>query len=1118
MTKDFNISLLTKTMFLGATMLLASVGSAQSKPTSTGLDNAETTAIISPQQAKITVTGVVSDNEGPIIGANVIEKGTTNGTITKSDGGFSLSVEPNATLVISYLGYIEQEIPVNNQTSFNITMEEDLQALDEVVVVAYGVQKKINLTGSVASISSKKLENRALPNLSSSLVGLAPGMTVRETSGNPGSNSASIRIRGIGTFESGYRGPMVIIDGAVGSMDSVNPDDVESISVLKDAASASIYGSRGANGVILITTKKGHKEAAARVTYSGILASEQPSRKVDFITDYADYMTLFNRAQSNMGQAHRYHQDTIDAWRKASQNPNSTDNEWGIPNYLAYPNTDWFDALFVNNLYQKHNLSVTGGSKNSNYLLSMMYMDNPGTMENTGAERYQFRINAETKIADFLTFGTQTYATKQFTEAGNTSSAFTYLFQTVPGMTPQRDGKYGFPEASEEDGTANNPFWFLNNTGGEKVTTRVNTTWYARADIYDGLSAQARFNYQNYRYDSEAYAKENNMYSFRTNEIMRYGNTLSSASVSYDGERSYEYTAMMGLNYYKTFGDHSIGAMIGYEQYYKDARRIYAQRHGLMDFSLTDITTATENDKITGFRNSDGTDASYGAHYTFGMLSYFGRINYDYKGRYLFEASFRRDASSRFSPDNRWGTFPSASAGWRISEEDFMKDSFFDNLKLRANWGKLGNTTSGYYDWQATYGKTNTSFGGVILNGLAQSKLANALLQWENVNSYGVGLDMSVLNQRLSMEVDYFNRTTEGILTSPAIYLTMGTVGAPTKNTSDMRNQGVELNLTWNDKIGKVQYMVNANFAYTNNKIVSYLGKFQEGYDENGVYKTNFGETATLSDGDRKVRTEGHMFDEFYLRSVYKGTGTYKDASGQVDPNGGPRDGMIRTPEDKQWVDDMKAAGYKFATNTVAKSGLWYGEFVMADNNGDGIYGNNHDRVFTGKSDMPKYSFGLNASAAWNGFDFSMTWAGNAGMHYYMNTRGIDNSNLGSRTVLAHDAATKYYYYNEENPSDPANNIHAKYPRLKYNSSGAHYDNERYLHNASYIKLKNLQIGYTLPKMLVEKIKLQNVRVFVVGENLITITDFPGLDPEMSNSVNAYPTAKMLSAGINLVF
>jgi len=1113
--KDFNISLFSKTMFVGAAMLLTSAGSAYANPATTGLENAGAPRVASSQQAKITVTGVVSDNMGPVIGANVVEKGTTNGTITNFDGEFSLSVAPNSTLVISYIGYVEQEIPVNNQTIFNVTLREDSQALDEVVVVAYGVQKKVNLTGSVSSIGSEKLESRAVPNLSTSLVGLAPGMTVRQSSGNPGDNSANIHIRGVGTFDKDYRGPMVIIDGSVGDMDSVNPDDVESISVLKDAASASIYGSRGANGVILITTKKGRTEMAPRVTYSGILASESPSRKVDFITDYADYMTLFNRAQENMGQTQRYNQSTIDAWREASKNPNSTNNEWGIKNSLAYPNTDWFDSLFKANLYQKHNLSVTGGSKNSNYLLSMMYMDNPGTLENTGAERFQFRVNAETKIGSFLTFGTQTYATKQFNEPGNTKDAFLYLFQTVPGMTPQHNGLFGFPEAAEEDGTANNPFWFLNNTGGKKTTTTVNTTWYATAKLYDGLTAQARFNYQDYRYDSDAYSQENHMYSFRTNEIKRYGSNLSTATVSYDGERAYEYTAMVNLNYMKTFGDHSINALIGYEQYYKDARRIYAQRHGLMDFSITDITTATENDKITGFRDSDGADRDYGAHYTLGMLSYFGRINYGYKDRYLIEASFRRDASSRFSPDNRWGTFPSASAGWRISEEEFMQDSFFDNLKLRANWGKLGNTTSGYYDWQATYGKSNTSFGGVILNGLAQTKLANAMLQWENVNSYGIGLDMLMLNQRLGMEVDYFNRTTEGILTDPAIYLTMGTVKPPTKNTSDMRNQGLELNLTWNDKVGKVHYSVNANFAYTHNKIISYLGKLEEGY-VGDTYKSNIGETATI-DGT-KIRTEGHMFDEFFMRSVYKGTGTYKDGSGNVDPNGGPRDGMIRTPEDKQWVEDMKAAGYSFATNTVNKSGLWYGEFIMADNNGDGIYGNSHDRKFTGKSELPKYSFGLNASASWNGFDFSMTWAGNAGMYYYMNTRGIDTSNLGDRTVLAHDAATKYYYYNEENPSDPNNNINAKYPRLKYNSSGAHYDNERYLHNASYIKLKNIQLGYTLPKTWVEKAYLQNVRVFVSGENLITITSFPGLDPEMSGTVNAYPTAKLLSAGVNLVF
>ncbi len=1088
--------------------------------------NNNKTIVIAPketlqQQGK--VSGIVTDENGePLAGVSVTIKGTSTGVATDIDGRYTLNLQnTDPILVFSYLGYASTEVRVGTQTTIDIRMKEDAQLLDEVVVVGYGTQKKANLTGSVSTINSEKVESRPVPNLSTSLSGLAAGVTVRQSSGNPGSDGASIRIRGAGTFNNDYRGPMVIIDGAQGSMDSVNPDDVESISVLKDAASAAIYGSRAANGVILITTKRGKTEAMPRITYTGIVSSEEPAGKYNFITDYADYMEMFNRAQRNVNFAERYSQGTIDSWRAAAKNPGSTDNEWGIPNSLAYPNTDWFDALFQNQLYQKHNLSVTGGSKNSNYLLSLMYMDNPGTMENTGLKRYQFRINAETKVSGFLKLGTQTYAMRQDKQPGNENGAFTYLFQTVPGMTPVHNGKFGYPEAAEEDGTANNLLWFLHNTGGMKNTTRINTTWYAGADIYKGLTADLRFNYQDYRYENNSYSQSNDMYSFRTDKIMRYGTTLKDATVGYDSDHSFEYTAQAMLNYMRDFGDHSISALFGYEQYYYDMNELNVQSKGLMDFSITDIGTATEMVRIWGGLdpNDSSKQKDTGGEYDYGMISWLGRLNYAYKSKYLFEANFRRDASSRFSPDNRWGTFPSFSGAWRISEESFMQNSSIDNLKLRASWGKLGNTTGGYYDWQAAYVKQNTSMGGLIYNGLAQSKLANPLLSWENVTATGIGLDASFLKQRLNIELDYYDRLTEGIITSPSIYLTMGTVGAPSKNTSDMRNQGVEVSIGWNDKIQDFRYSVSANFSYNQNKIVSYLGKVQEGFvDENGkqVYKSNIGETASI-DGT-KIRTEGHMIDEFYIRTRYAGDGTYKNTDGSVNPQGGPKDGMIRTPEDMQWIKDMQAAGYTFGINTVNKTGLWYGETIMADLNGDKIYGNSYDRKFTGKSELPKYSYGLTASAAWKGFDFSMQWAGNAGMYYYVNERGISNSNIGDRTVIDSVAASKYYYYNESDPNDPLNNINAKYPRLRYNSNGAHIDNDFYLYNASYIKLKSLQIGYTFSKQWMDKIRVNNLRLFLSGENLATITGFPGIDPEAGAGINIYPAAKQYSVGLNLTF
>lgn len=1066
---------------------------------------------ISAMAQEMSVTGKVTNAETgePIPDVNIRVKGsTTLWTSSGQDGEYTITVNSGTDVIIySFVGFEELEVPVNNRTVIDAKLVST--TLDEIVVVGYGTQRKVNLTGSVSTINATKLENRAAPNLSSSLAGLASGMTVRQSSGNPGSESTSIRIRGTGTFSGSYRSPMVIIDGAPGSMDAVNPDDVATVSVLKDAASAAIYGSRAANGVILITTKKGRKGAAPTVSYSAILSSEKPSAKFELLSNYADYMELFNRAQVDMGAtATRYPTNVIDAWRTASQNPNGM-SEWNIPNWLAYPNTDWMDELFVSSFSHKHDLSVTGGSENSNYHLALGYYDTPGTLENTGLERFNMRVNVESKINKYLTIGTQTFAMRQVKEPGSTNSAFTYLFQTVPGVTPYHNGKYGSPEADEEDVTANNLLKMVNTTGGKNVTTRINTTWYAKVDILEGLSAEGRINYQNYFYNSDTYDKSLDEYSFRTNTIKRAGTTLENARIYHSNSRQYQYTATALLNYNKSIKDHHFSATLGYEQFYYNTKGFGASRVGMMDFSITDITTATDMYEIS--TSTDNAEQDYA------MVSYFGRLNYSYKDRYLFEANFRRDGSSRFSASDRWGTFPSVSAAWRISEEPFFEPvkNIVQELKLRASWGKLGNPSSGYYDWQATYGKTTNSFGGKIYNGLAVSKIANNALKWENINSTDIALEASFLQRRLTFEAGYYNKLTEGILTSPSIYLTMGTVTPPTRNTSDMRNSGIEITLGWRDQIGDFNYSVNANFSYNKNKIVKYLGKMVEEWD-GSTYVSNIGDAASL-DGNN-IRTEGHEIDEYFMRTLYSGTGTYKDGNGAVDPNGGPRDGMIRTPEDLQWARDMLAAGYTFNGYSVSQSGLWYGEYIMADVNGDKNYGNNYDRQFTDKSSSPTCGFGLSLSAEWKGIDVSMTWAGNAGMHYYLYSRGLNTSNVSDREVLPSDAASKFYFYNEANPGDPRNNINAEYPRLKYSSNGAYMANNRYLYNASYIKLKNLQIGYTIPKKWTEKAYISNLRVFISGENLLTITSFPGLDPEIGGGLNVYPISRVLSAGIKITF
>ncbi|WP_288324643.1 TonB-dependent receptor [uncultured Phocaeicola sp.] len=1084
--------------------------------------------------AQKTVKGTVLDETGSsVIGANVLEKGTTNGTITDMDGNFTLKVKNDAVLVVSFIGYKDQTIPVKGKTEFKITLKEDSGLLDEVVVVGYGVQKKVNLTGAVSTVSAEKLESRATTSLSSSLSGLAAGVQVNQGSGKPGSDGASIQMRGLGSFNSSS--PMVIVDGSEASMASVNSDDVESISFLKDAASAAIYGSRGANGVILITTKKGKKGQAPKITYTGIVTNSKMSGKAfHFEDNYAEYMEMANRWSTNRDYkaGTKYTQAAIDEWReglkKAASNPNGIDNPYGVPNFLAYPSTQWVEELFRPYTMHKHNVSITGGSDKTTYLLSFGYMDNPGMLQNTGLKRYEGRVNVETEINKFLSFGTQTYATFENSEPGNTS--FTYMFQNTPAMTPEYNGRYG---VAVDGSSTSNLLADVLARGGSYNDTRLNTTWYARLKPFKGLTIEGRFNYQTTFNESETYSRTIDKENFRTGDF--YAGTSSDQATTYRATTRYQNRTQVGtVSYANKIGDHDFNIMVGTEQYYWTVKGFNATRTGLLDMSLPDFTAAT--DKM--IPTVGGTPMQ-----EYGVISYFGRVNYSYKDRYLVEANFRRDGSSRFGPDHRWGTFPSVSLAWRVLEEPFMEPvkNVFSNLKLRASWGRLGNTTSGYYDWQATYSSNNYSFGGETVKGLKLSKIANPYLHWETGESTNVGLEMAFLNNRLSVEADWYQRTTKGILATPSIFMTMGSVSAPVTNTSNMRNRGIEMNLRWSDKIKDFEYSVGINFAYNNNKVTKYKGKLKQGWevDENGnrVYVTNRGDVA---DYGNTIVVEDHIYNEHFLYERHKGNGNVYLADGVTpDPHGGPRDGMIRTKQDLDWVramiDYRDADGnrvYNINNQSVGQGkGLWYGEMVYADVNGDGMYGtNDDDRVFTGKSTTPKYTYGINFSAAWKGIDLNMTWAGNAGMYRRIYERGFnDMSDAGWQegTIVARNARHIYYYCDPElsvtDPNyDPANdpnaNIYASYMRIG-NTNSAHRANTGELYNASYIKLKTLQIGYTFPQALMRKAYINKLRVFASFENLLTITNFPGVDPEMGGSgFQSYPIPRMISGGLNITF
>ncbi|MBB6236788.1 TonB-linked SusC/RagA family outer membrane protein [Pedobacter sp. AK013] len=1063
----------------------------------------------------IKISGTVKDTQGGVLpGVSVTVKGTSITAVTGGDGKYTIAV-PSAqnTLVFSYIGYDTKEVLAGKATNLNVTLQEQNNSLNDVVVVAYGVQKKVNVIGSVSSISAKSIENRPVTNLSSSLGGLSSGVFVRQSSGKPGSDGATLRIRGTGTINN--NNPLVVIDGVIGSIDAVNPNDVESVSVLKDAAASSIYGSLAANGVILITTKRGNSGKTI-ISYAGLASIAKPANLPTFVTDYITHMNLVNEGYRNLGQNPIYTDATIAQWAAANANPDGLTPQ-GVPNYIAYPNTDWGKAIFENNVVQQHNISLNGGSENTKFLLSAMYLNNPGTMANTGSDKYNLRINLESKVAKFLTLGTQTFASYQTYGLANTDNAFNFLRQTTPGVYPVWNGKYGFPSAAEESSTANNIVQYLYGTGGADNETRINTTVFARFDILKGLDFETRFNYQTRQEEFNNHAITFEKWNFATNTLKVPKTTADQLTTSYGFNKNYGITVDNILKYNTTIAkSHDISVLAGYNQNYYNYYNIGASSKGLYDESITTLGSATAVTSATG------------GEYDYAIRSVYGRLNYAYKSKYLFEGVFRYDGSSKFAPDYRWGFFPAFSAGWRISQESFMNglNDYVGNLKLRASWGKTGNNvmntdpSKGNYDYQALYNGTNYSFNGAQASGLIAGKFANPFLVWEATTTSNIGLDGNLLHGKMNFEIDLYSKQTSKILFIPTIPLTSGTATAATKNIAEMSNKGLEITLGYNDKIGDFKYGVSGNFAYNFNRIKTYLGPLQAGYTTdalgNSVYTSNIGK---ISSGGINRVLDGHEFNEYYLQTVYKGNGNYF-TDGKVNVNGGPKDGMIRTPADMDWLNAMIAAGYSFQpTGGVSKTKIYYGDLIYADNNGDGIYGNSFDNQFMNKSSTPRFNYGFSMNLSYKNIDLSMLWSGSAGMWYYWNATGYNNSVVSLGNAVSTLIANDHYYYNDANPNDPANNINAKYPRLKNttDAQNAAVASDFYLYNASYLKLKNLQIGYTLPEKISKKAAMSRARFFLSGENLFTITNYPGLDPEIGAGVS-YPTMRQYSLGLNVTF
>ena len=609
----------------------------------------------------ISLSGTVTDESSqPLPGTMVMVEGTTRGATTDADGKFEIKVSKGEVLLVDYLGYDTARVTVSGANNIKVQLTPSAESLDELVFVGYGTQKRVNVTGAVATVDYTDLsKSRPATTTSSLLQGASAGLYVSQTSGKPGSEGVSMRIRGVGTLNSGSA-PLVIVDGFEGTIDNVNPQDIASISVLKDAASCAIYGNRGANGVVLITTKDAAK-GKFNIEYTGMAAYQEPEHYFDVISNYADYMEIMNESAWQVDAAEpAFTQTMIDIWREKELDPYGTAPS-GYPNYVAYPNTDWMRAMFTPGIYQKHSVTATGSTDRIKYLLSFSYMDNPGVIDNSAVQKYSYRANISSDITKWLEVGAKFYGYRQNMELSDISGSMTLLSRGVPGIYPYYDGKYGWMENSEQSSESRNNLYFFNRYKGENVATYQNMAAFINIKLPLNIKYHASFNYSWRDAIQKQHPTLGDAYSFSRDEVAYTYNDLSKLYLKHTYSHTGRWVFQTRLDWAESFGKHDLTAMVGFEAY------------EVHDQSADATKTGFENSVLEEFNNVLDPEEINGTQYSYAAASVYGRATYAYDSRYLAEVNLRYDGSSRFHSRSRWGLFPSVSAGWRISEEDFIQ-------------------------------------------------------------------------------------------------------------------------------------------------------------------------------------------------------------------------------------------------------------------------------------------------------------------------------------------------------------------------------------------------------------------------------------------------------------
>ncbi|MGL5563094.1 MAG: SusC/RagA family TonB-linked outer membrane protein [Tannerellaceae bacterium] len=1036
------------------------------------------------QQSK-TIKGTVVDETGePLIGVSIAVKGTTNGTVTDIDGNFTLPrVSGKDVITLTYVGYHPINQTIGNQTVFKFTMKEDTKTLDEVVVVGFGSQKKVNVTGAVSQVSAEALEARPVQNVSQALQGVVPGLNFStNNSGGELNNTLSVNIRGGGTIgEGSSSSPLVLIDGMEGNMNALNPQDIESISVLKDAASAAVYGSRAPFGVILITTKKG-KSGRATVNYNNSMRFTDPLLTPKMMDSY-NFAQYFNEAAANngqspvfndemMGRIQAYQRGELEAGTTLNKNSNRW-NEYGGAN----ANTDWFKEHYKKWAFsQEHNISVNGGNEKVTYLISGNFMDTNGLLRfsNDNYQRYSINSKLNAQISDWvsLSYGGR-WVREDYDRAAYQGGLFYHNIARRWPTNPLYDPNGFLMEGSEaiqlRDGgrDKDQKDW---NYQQLQLTFEPIKDWKIYAE--GNMRTTDRFNHWEvlpvYAHDGDG-----NAYAMKWNDDY---STPGMSRVSEYAWKENFYTTNLYTDYFKNFDNgHYFKAMVGFNAELLNARDVSGSRDGLITPNVPTINTATSNQKAGGGYSHWST------------AGFFGRINYNYKERYMVELNGRYDGTSRFIGDKRWNFFPSFSAGWNIAREDFWQsyEDIVSTLKLRGSWGELGNQNmSSWYPFYQTM-PFGTANGGWLINGEKPNTssapgLVSSLLTWERVQSWNVGFDWGAFNNRLTGSFDYFVRKTLDMVgPAPELPVILGT-SVPKLNNADMKSYGFELEIGWRDRIGNVSYGVKGVLSDAQQKVTRYpnaTGNISQWFA--GRYSGEIWGYETIGIAKSQEEMDAH------LASL---------------PNGG-----------------QNALGNKWAA----------GDIMYKDLNGDGkidggkgILGETGDRKIIGNS-TARFNFGVTLDAQWKGFDISVFFQGVGKRDYAIGGPYFWGAN-GGMWQSAGFVEHLDFFRPEGHPMGA--NLDSYYPRPIFDGGGKNQQTQtKYLQNAAYIRMKNLQVGYTFPQQWISKAGLQYLRVFISGDNLLTGTKMTSIfDPETIGGGwgegKTYPLSKVISFGLNVNF